>query len=235
MSRLPPRLVAAKKPASRRRLPRETFGMLRDRGFRLTIYCDPCKEVTGVNLIERPELAQVEIGSVDFECRHCRKIGHYRLEPPHHREKRLLHEQAIGCRGPADYDPKPFIGPFPLLSKYGDELVGDYAALGLCLLATCPGGRERLIDPRDADWHHLHERRLDRLRLRCEGCRQRATVVVVPSWYRRKGFNVVRASQPHAPLRPRTEETGGQAYSNLQDVDEIWRRKQAEAGKETGR
>jgi hypothetical protein len=138
MSRLPPRLVAAKMPASRRRLPRETFGMLRDRGFRLTIYCDPCKEVTAVNLIERPELAPVEIGSVDFECRHCRKIGHYRLEAPHHREKRLLHEQAIGCRGPADYDPKPFIGPFPLLSKYGDELIGDYAALGLCLLATCP-------------------------------------------------------------------------------------------------
>jgi hypothetical protein len=61
MSRLPPRLVAAKMPASRRRLPRETFGMLRDRGFRLTIYCDPCKEMTAVNLIERPELAQVEI------------------------------------------------------------------------------------------------------------------------------------------------------------------------------
>jgi hypothetical protein len=61
--------------------------------------------------------------------------------------------------------------------------------------------------------------------------------MVVPSWYRRKGFNVVRASQPLAPPRPRAEAPGGQAYRNLQDADEVWRRKQAEheAGKETVR
>jgi hypothetical protein len=58
-----------------------------------------------------------------------------------------------GCRVPADDDPKFFVGPFPLLSKYCDELIGDFAARGLCLLATCPTGRERLIDPRDADLH----------------------------------------------------------------------------------
>jgi len=184
-------------------LPRETFGMLRDRGFRLTIYCDPCKEMTDTNLIERPELAAVEIGSVDFECRHCRRIGHYRLEPPFQIEKRRLHEQAIGCRGPADYDPKPFVGPFPLLSEHEDELIGDLAARGLCLLATCPGGRERLIDPRDVDWHHLHSRRIDRLRLRCEGCRRRATFLAVPSWYRRNSLKVERVSWPPSLLPPR--------------------------------
>ncbi len=92
----------------------------------------------------------------------------------------------------ADDDPKPFIGPFPLLTTTGDYLIGDFAALGFCLLATCPGGRERLIDPRDANWHHLHRRSLRTLRLRCEGCRARIAVTVVPSWYRRKGFNVVR-------------------------------------------
>ena len=73
----------------------------------------------------------------------------YRLTPPFRGEKRHF-EQASSCRGPADYDPQPFVGPFPLLTTTGDYLIGDLAALGHCLLATCPGGRERLIDPRDA-------------------------------------------------------------------------------------
>jgi hypothetical protein len=73
-------------------------------------------------------------------------------------------DQDRRCGGPADYDPKPFVGPFPLLSGYDEQLIGDLAARGLCLLAACPGGRERLIDPRDADWHHLHSRRIGGLR-----------------------------------------------------------------------
>jgi hypothetical protein len=80
-------------------------------------------------------------------------------------EKPRLFEQASSCRGAADYDPTPFVGPFPLLTTRGDYLIGDFAALGFCLLATCPGGRERLIDPRDATWHHLHRRSLATLRL----------------------------------------------------------------------
>jgi hypothetical protein len=56
------------------------------------------------------------------------RICHYELQPPHQTKKRLLHEQAIGCRGPADYDPKPFVGPFPLLSGYEEQLIGDLAA-----------------------------------------------------------------------------------------------------------
>jgi hypothetical protein len=152
--------------------------------------------------VERPELAEVEVGSVDFACPRCSRICHYELQPPHQTRKRLLHEQAIGCRGPADYDPKPFVGPFPLLSDE-EQLMGDLAARGLCLLATCPGGRERLIDPRDADWHHLHSRRIDGLRLRCEGCRRRATFLAVPSWYRRNGLKVERVSWPPNLLPPR--------------------------------
>jgi hypothetical protein len=167
--------------------------MLRLRGFGLTVYCDPCKDVEFVNLVERPDLADVPVGSVDFECRQCRRLGHYRLTPPFRGEKPRLFEQASSCRGPADYDPTPFVGPFPLLTTTGDYLIGDFAALGFCLLATCPGGRERLIDPRDASWHHLHRRSLGTLRLRCEGCRARVSVMVVPPWYRRKGFDVVRA------------------------------------------
>ena len=185
------------------RLPRETFGMLRARRFTLTLSCAPCRSHVRINLVERPELAEVEVGSVDFACPRCSRICSYRLERPHETKKRLLHEQAIGCRGPADYDSKPFVGPFPLLSKYGDELVGDFAARGLCLLATCPGGRERLIDPRDADWHHLHARRIDGLRLRCEGCRRRATVLAAPPWYRRNGLKVERVSWPPGLLPPR--------------------------------
>ncbi|CAN5901296.1 hypothetical protein BH11PSE3_BH11PSE3_25670 [soil metagenome] len=170
--------------------------MLCERGFRLTLFCDPCKAVTDVDLRERPELADSPVGSIDFECRQCRRVGHYRLQPPRHDEKRQLHEEASPCRGPADQDPQPFIGPFPLLTTRGDHLIGDFAALGLCLLASCPGGRERLIDPRDANWHQLHPRTLRGLRLQCQGCRARVGVVVVPSWYRRKGFKLVRATTP---------------------------------------
>jgi hypothetical protein len=195
VSRLSPRAVPTKR-FNRPRVPRETFGMLRDRRFSLTVFCDPCKDVRSINLVERPDLADVPVGSVDFQCRQCGRLGHYRLTPPFRGEKRHLHEQASSCRGPADYDPRPFIGPFPLLTTTGDYLIGDLAALGHCLLATCPGGRERLIDPRDANWHHLHQRCLRTLRLRCEGCRARISVVVVPPWYRRKGFNVVRATTP---------------------------------------
>jgi len=185
------------------RLPRETFGMLRIRRFSLTLFCGPCKSSTTINLVERPELAEVEVGSVDFACPRCSRICHYELQPPHQTKKRLLHEQAIGCRGPADYDPKPFVGPFPLLSGYEEQLIGDLAARGFCLLATCPGGRERLIDLRDADWHHLHSRRIDGLRLQCEGCRRRATFLAVPSWYRRNGLKVERVSWPPNLLPPR--------------------------------
>jgi hypothetical protein len=174
-------------------VPRETFGMLRLRGFRLSIFCDPCQEAHFVNLVERPDLEDVPVGSVNFQCRQCGRLGHYRLTPPFRNEKLRLHEQASSCRGPADDDPKPFIGPFPLLTTTGDYLIGDFAALGFCLLAICPGGRERLIDPRDANWHHLHRRSLRTLRLRCEGCRARISVMVVPPWYRRRGFAVVRA------------------------------------------
>jgi hypothetical protein len=192
-----PRAVPAKRPPnhkpSRPQVPRETFGMLRLRGFRLSVFCDPCKDVQFINLVERPDLADVAVGSVDFQCRQCGRLGHYRLMPPFRGEKPRLFEQASSCRGPADYDPTPFVGPFPLLTTRGDYLIGDFAALGFCLLATCPGGRERLIDPRDATWHHLHRRSLATLRLRCEGCRARIGVTVVPPWYRRKGFDVVRA------------------------------------------
>ena len=167
--------------------------MLRWRGFSLSVFCDPCREAHFINLADRPDLADVAVGSVDFQCRKCGKLGHYRLTPPHRGEKPRLFEQASSCRGPADYDPTPFVGPFPLLTTTGDYLIGDFAALGYCLLATCPGGRERLIDPRDADWHHLHRRSLATLRLRCEGCKARVGVTVVPSWYRRRGFDVVRA------------------------------------------
>ncbi|SEO79385.1 hypothetical protein SAMN02990966_02856 [Rhodospirillales bacterium URHD0017] len=193
MSRLSPRAVPAKRPPNRPQVPRETFGMLRLRSFRLTIYCDPCKEVHFVNLVERPDLEDVPVGSVDFQCQQCKRLGHYRLTPPFRGEKPRLFEQASSCRGPADYDPTPFVGPFPLLTTTGDYLIGDFAALGFCLLATCPGGRERLIDPRDATWHHLHGRSLAGARLRCEGCRARIHVTVVPPWYRRRGFAVVRA------------------------------------------
>jgi hypothetical protein len=92
---------------------RETFGMLRLRGFRLSVFCDPCKDVQFVNLVERPDLADVPVGSVDFECVQCRRLGHYRLTPPFRGEKPRLFEQASSCRGPADYDPTPFVGPFP--------------------------------------------------------------------------------------------------------------------------
>jgi len=177
-------------------VPRETFGMLRLRGFRLSIFCDPCQEAYAVNLVERPDLEDVPVGSVDFQCRNCKRLGHYRLTPPFRNEKNRLHEQASSCRGPADDDPKPFIGPFPLLTTTGDYLIGVFAALGFCLLATCPGGRERLIDPRDANWHHLHRRSLKTLRLRCQGCHARVSVTVVPAWYRRRGFDVVRTMTP---------------------------------------
>ena len=191
-----PRAVPAQRPASRPQVPRETFGMLRLRGFRLSVFCDPCKDVQFVNLVDRPDLADVPVGSVDFQCQQCRRLGHYRLTPPFRGEKPRLFEQASSCRGPADYDPTPFVGPFPLLTTTGDYLIGDFAALGFCLLATCPGGRERLIDPRDASWHHLHRRTLSTLRLRCEGCRARVGVMVVPPGYRRRGFDVVRALTP---------------------------------------
>jgi hypothetical protein len=197
-----PRAVPAKRPARRPQVPRETFGMLRLRGFRLTVYCDPCKDVQFVNLVERPDLADVPVGSVDFQCQQCRRLGHYRLTPPFRGEKPRLFEQASSCRGPADYDPTPFVGPFPLLTTTGDYLIGDFAALGFCLLATCPGGRERLIDPRDASWHHLHRRTLGTLRLRCEGCRARVGVMVVPPGYRRRGFDVVRAMTALDPASP---------------------------------
>ena len=200
MSRLPLPSASHKPSAPRRPLPRETFGMLRDRGFRLSIFCDPCKDATSINLLERPDLAGVPVGGIEFECRQCRRLGHYRLEPPHRPQKRQLHEEASPCRGPADEDPQPFIGPFPLLTTRGDHLVGDLAALGVCLLATCPGGRERLIDPRDGNWHHLHGRSLAGLRLRCQGCRARVAVTAVPAWYKRKGFKIVRATlAAHAP------------------------------------
>src|SRR5713101_60279 len=88
------------------RLPRETFGMLRIRRFSLTLLCGPCRSRTTINLVERPDLAEVEVRSVDFACPRCSRICHYELQPPHQTKKRLLHEQAIGCRGPADY-PNP--------------------------------------------------------------------------------------------------------------------------------
>ncbi len=167
--------------------------MLRRRGFGLSVFCDPCKEAHFINLLERPDLDGIAVGSIDFQCRRCGRLGHYRLTPPHRGEKPRLFEQASSCRGPADDDPTPFVGPFPMLTTTGDYLVGDLAALGYCLLATCSGGRERLLDPRDANWHHLHRRSLSTLRLRCEGCRARVGVTVVPAWYRRRGFDVVRA------------------------------------------
>src|SRR5215216_628197 len=68
LSRLSPRAVPAKRPPSRPQVPRETFGMLRLRGFRLTVYCDPCKEAHFINLVERPDLADVPVGGVDFQC-----------------------------------------------------------------------------------------------------------------------------------------------------------------------
>ena len=176
--------------------------MLRLRGFRLTVYCDPCKEAHFINLVERPDLADVPVGSVDFQCQQCRRLGHYRLTPPFRGEKPRLFEQASSCRGPADYDPTPFVGPFPMLTTRGDYLIGDLAAMGFCLLATCPGGRERLIDPRDATWHHLHQRSLARARLRCEGCRARiqrdgrAAVVSAPGLRRRAGDDGVGCRCP---------------------------------------
>lgn len=188
-----PRTVPAKRAGNRPQVPRETFGVLRLRSFRLSVFCDPCREAYAINLVERPDLENLAVGSVDFQCRQCGRLGHYRLTPPFRNEKLRLHEQASSCRGPADDDPKPFVGPFPMLTARGDYLVGDFAAMGFLLLATCPGGRERLIDPRDANWHRLHQRSLATLRLRCEGCRAPIAVTVVPPWYRRRGFDVVRA------------------------------------------
>src|ERR1044072_4914303 len=62
----PPRAVPASRPPRRRQVPRETFGMLCLRGFGLTVFCDPCKDVQFVNLVERPDLADVPVGSVAF-------------------------------------------------------------------------------------------------------------------------------------------------------------------------
>jgi hypothetical protein len=42
--------------------------VLRIRRFSLTLVCDPCRSRTTINLVERPELAEVEVGSVDFAC-----------------------------------------------------------------------------------------------------------------------------------------------------------------------
>ena len=200
MSRQPYR---SPRPEAPYRLPRETFGMLRARRFSLTLRCEPCRSSESVNLVERTELNDVEVGSVDFGCPRCGRICQYELGRPHETKKRLLHEQASGCRGPADYAPTPFIGPFPLLSDDRDELVGDLAARGLCLLVTCPGGRERLIDPRHVEWHCLHLRRIDRLRLRCEGCRRGANFLAVPSWYRQNSLKVERVSWRPGLLPPR--------------------------------
>jgi hypothetical protein len=121
------------------RLPRETFGMLHDRGFSPTVFGDPCKEAASIDLRVPSDLVDRGVGTVDFKCRYCGRTGHCRLAPPFRIEKRRLHEQAAACRGAADAS-----------------------------------------------------RRLHDLRLRYEGCRRRATVVIVPSWYRRKGFDVVR-------------------------------------------
>jgi hypothetical protein len=79
-------------------------------------------------LVGRPDLADVAIGSVDLQCRQRGNLGHYRLAPPFRGEKPRLFERASSCRGPADYDPTPFVGPFPLLTARGDYLVGDFAA-----------------------------------------------------------------------------------------------------------
>lgn len=68
--------------------------MLRDRGFSLAVFCNPCKEASFINLGERPDLADTAVGSVDFQCRHCGRLGHYRLTPPHRGEQRRLCEQA---------------------------------------------------------------------------------------------------------------------------------------------
>lgn len=210
-----------------RRLPRETFGVLRDRGFSLNVYCDPCKDATFVNLAARPDLAAYEIGEVDFECRQCGGICHYKLEPPYRAEKRLLHEQAVGCRGPADHTGTPVMGPFPMLTELGNS-IGDFAAQGVLLLVCCPGGRERLIDPRLKEWHRIHHIDFFKLRMHCEGCRQRASILLAPSWYKFRGFKVVRASKiPQLPP-PRPAPTEGAAFSSLQNLDELWLRLKAE-------
>ncbi len=49
-----PRAIPAKRPPPRPRVRRETFGMLRLRGFSLSVFCDPCKESHFINLVERP-------------------------------------------------------------------------------------------------------------------------------------------------------------------------------------
>ena len=134
-----PRAVPIKRPPARPQVPRETFGMLRLRGFRLTVYCDPCKDVQFVNLVERPDLADVPVGSVDFQCQQCRRLGHYRLTPPFRGEKPRLFEQASSCRGPADYDPTPFVGPFPMLTTRGDFLICRLRGDGLPPARDLPG------------------------------------------------------------------------------------------------
>ena len=63
-----PRAFPVKRPPnhkpSRPSVPRETFGMLRLRGFRLSVFCDPCKDVQFINLVERPDLADVAVGQL---------------------------------------------------------------------------------------------------------------------------------------------------------------------------
>jgi hypothetical protein len=88
---------------------------------------------------------------------------------------------------------------------------GDASAADGSSRSSAPSlfsGRERLIDPRDANWHHLHGRSLGTLRLRCAGCRARISVAVVPPWYRRKVFDVVltpldaACHRSHSPSKP---------------------------------
>jgi hypothetical protein len=51
--------------------------------------------MTRVNLIERPDLAAIEICNVDFACRHCRRIRSWGREPRLHRSDESCLPQAL--------------------------------------------------------------------------------------------------------------------------------------------
>jgi hypothetical protein len=125
--------------------------MLRLRGFRLSVFCYPCKDVQFINLVERPDLADVAVGSVDFQCRQCGRPGHYRLTPPFRGEKPRLFEQASSCRGPADYDPTPFVGPLAglvdilLLEAINDQLLGICQSFDFFIIQRADIGAARSI------------------------------------------------------------------------------------------
>ena len=80
-----------RRPKSRQ-LAYGTFGMLCDRGFSLTVFCDSCKEAAFVDLGERPELDKhgVERGCSIRRCRRSRFTSRDSTGSPRARVRRAV-------------------------------------------------------------------------------------------------------------------------------------------------